>query len=280
MQINCSINGRAISPNRASIPIFDNSLFYADGLFETLLAVKNRVVFLNEHLKRLEKGAKLIRLRLPVSTETISTWIIHEVGKNPSPVTKIRLTVTAGDSAFWRSRASLPRIIIIVTDYKIPTGSFSLTVSPFRVDETLPFRNIKTLAFIIEMTSRKTAYMKGFDDAILLNRSGHVAEATSANIFWMKNGRLYTPPLSSGCLEGMTRRHILKLARETGLKTLEKKAHLNEVLEADEIFISSSLKLIVPVTKIKADKMHHYDIGGLTLKLQSLLKHMIFSGEE
>jgi branched-subunit amino acid aminotransferase/4-amino-4-deoxychorismate lyase len=280
MKINCSINGRAISPQNARISIFDNSLFYADGLFETLLAVNNRVVFLDEHLRRLEKGAKLIRLNLPVSTKVIADWIEREATRNQSPVKKIRLTITAGESAFWRGKKSKPKIIIIVTDYKIPTNPFSLTISPFRVDERLPFRNIKTLAFIIEMTSRKAAYMKGFDDAILLNRSGHVAEATSANLFWVKNNRLYTPPLSSGCLEGMTRRHVLKSAKRIGLKTIEKKARLEEVLKADEIFISSSLKLIVPIVKIKTDRIHKYKTGNLTLKLQGLLRRQIFEEEK
>ena len=278
MRINCFIDGREVAGNRAKISVFDNSLFYADGLFETLLAIDKRVVFLDGHLKRLEKGARLIGLRLPVSLPTLKRWIISAAKKNTAPIKKIRLTVTAGETAFWAGKATKPKVIIIVTEYTLPERTYRLTVSPFRIIENSPFRNVKTLSFVIEMTSRKRAYKSKYDDAILVNRAGFVAEATSANIFWVKKGKLYTPPLNAGCLEGMTRRHILALARKNGMPVYEKNIRLEDFLKGDEIFITSSLKLILPVTTVKSDKIFRFQVGKVTARLQKLLKKLIFTG--
>ena len=278
MRINCFIDGREVAGNRAKISVFDNSLFYADGLFETLLAIDKRVVFLDGHLKRLEKGARLIGLRLPVSLPTLKRWIISAAKKNTAPIKKIRLTVTAGETAFWAGKATKPKVIIIVTEYALPERTYRLTVSPFRIIENSPFRNVKTLSFVIEMTSRKRAYKSKYDDAILVNRAGFVAEATSANIFWVKKGKLYTPPLNAGCLEGMTRRHILALARKNGMPVYEKNIRLEDFLKGDEIFITSSLKLILPVTTVKSDKIFRFQVGKVTARLQELLKKLIFTG--
>jgi len=279
MRINCSINGKAIPKPQAKVSIFDNSLFYADGLFETLMAVGDRVIFLEDHLDRLEKGARLIHLALPYARDQIRRWICETNRKNKDSIKKIRITVTAGDSAFWAGKRTNSRVIIITTGYEPPTKPFCLTVSPFRVDQGSPFRNVKTLSFIIEMTSRKRAYSSKYDDAILLNRAGNVAEATSANIFWIRNGTLFTTPTSSGCLEGMTRKHILELAKTHRIPARVKNISLTGLLRADEIFITSSLKLIIPVSSITADQTYGYEVGPITKRLRRLLWDSIFWGE-
>jgi len=271
------INGRTVKKSRACVSVFDNSLFYAEGLFETLLAIEGRAVYLEDHLDRLEKGAALINLDIPCSRKRLRSWIKRAIKLNGQRIVKVRVTATAGDSAFWAGRKSRSRIIIIVTDYEIPTGSFRLGVSPFRVDQGSPFRNVKTLSFVIEMTSRKHAYSGRLDDHILLNRAGYVAEATSANIFWIKGGRLFTTPLASGCLDGMTRKHVMKLAGELGIKAAKRNIRLNRLVMADEIFISSSLKLIMPVRSIRTDRVYRFPTGPITSELKAALIDQIAS---
>jgi branched-subunit amino acid aminotransferase/4-amino-4-deoxychorismate lyase len=279
MKINCAIDGRAVEKRKASVSVFDNSLFYADGLFETLLAVGDRIIYLEEHLDRLEKGAAMINIKLPVSRKRLLGWIVAAVKNNRSKIKKVRLTITAGESGFWAGRSGKPKVIIIVTEYNIPTAPFRLTVSPYRIDRLSPFRNIKTLSFITEMTSRKLAYSKGYDDALLLDHDDYVAETSSANIFWIKDGRLLTTPLDSGCLEGMTRRHILGIAERNNISKREEKIKLENLLRADEIFISSSLKLILPVISIDVGKEYKFEAGPITDQLRQLLFKQIILGE-
>ena len=278
MKIVCFIDGKKVTKSEAKISVFDNSLFYADGLFETFMAFDDNIIFLNDHFNRLKKGAKLIDLKIPVSEKKLIEWLNRANKANPASTKKIRLTITAGESAFWAGKPSRPRVIIIVTDYKQPTKPFRLTVSPYRIDPASPFRNVKTLSFIIEMTSRKHAYSSKFDDAILISRDGYIAETTSANIFWVKKDTLYTPPLEAGCLEGMVRKHIIEIAKSNDIPIIEKISGLSTLLKADEIFVSSSLKLIIPVKSITADKVYRYKTGVLTNKLRSLLLEYINSG--
>ncbi|MFH2035479.1 MAG: aminotransferase class IV [Candidatus Zixiibacteriota bacterium] len=275
MKINCSLNGKAISKKDAKISIFDNSLFYADGLFETFLAIEDRVVFIEDHLDRLYRGAELIGITIPYSRKTIQRWINEANCKNSASIKKLRLTITSGDSAFWAGKRSHPRVIVIVTEFTPFKKPFRLTVAPFRVDSKSPFRNVKTLSFIIEMTSRKRAYASKYDDGILLNRQGNVAETTSANIFWIKNGRLFTTPLTAGCLEGMTRKHILEIAQENGIPISIKNIKLGNLVKSDEIFIASSLKLIVPVSSITDKDTIEFPTGPLTKRLKKLLLNSI-----
>ncbi len=277
MKINCSIDGKALPVSKALISIFDNALFYADGLFETFLAVNDRAIFLEDHLERFENGARLININIPVSRKKLSRWITDSIALNPAPVKKVRVTLTAGDSRFWSGRKQKPRLLIIVTEHRLPNNPFRLNVSPFAVDERSPFRHVKTLSFVLEMSSRKLAYIDGFDDAILLNHKGNVAETSSANIFWVENNELFTPPLSAGCLEGMTRRHILALASDAGIRAGERNINLSNLLKSDEIFISSSIKLVLPVTHIFHDKIgYDFSTGKLTARIQRLLNELIF----
>lgn len=278
MKIVCYIDGRKVTKSKAKISVFDNSLFYADGLFETFMAFGDNIIFLKDHLSRLKKGAELIDLKIPVSEKKLVTWLNRANAANTASIKKIRLTITAGETTFWAGKPSRPRVIIIVTDYKMPTSPFRLSVSPYRIDHASPFRNVKTLSFIIEMTSRKHAYSSKYDDAILLSRNGYIAETTSANIFWVKNGTLYTPPLEAGCLEGMIRKHIIAIAKSNNIPIVEKRSRLRTLLKADEIFVSSSLKLIIPVISITTDKTYRYKSGRLTRKLGNLLLEYINSG--
>ena len=177
MKINCSIDGKVLPASKALVSIFDNALFYADGLFETFLAVNDRAIFLEDHLERFENGARLININIPVSRKKLSQWINDSIALNPAPVKKVRVTLTAGDSRFWSGRKQKPRLLIIVAEHRLPNKPFRLNVSPYVVDERSPFRRVKTLSFVLEMSSRKLAYIDGFDDAILLNHKGNVADS-------------------------------------------------------------------------------------------------------
>ncbi|MCP4704423.1 MAG: aminotransferase class IV [candidate division Zixibacteria bacterium] len=242
------------------------------------MAFGNNIIFLKNHLKRLKKGAELINLNIPVSEKQLVSWLNKANRANPARIKKIRLTITAGESAFWAGKPGRSRVIIIVTDHKIPTTPFRLVVSPYRIDHASPFRNVKTLSFIIEMTSRKHAYSSKYDDAILMSRNGYIAETTSANIFWVKKGILYTPPLEAGCLEGMIRKHTIEIAKLNDIPIVEKKSRLKTLLNADEVFVSSSLKLIIPVRSITTIKTYRYNTGVMTRRLGNLLLKYINSG--
>lgn len=274
-----SINGTLVQPAQAKISVFDNSLLYAEGLFETLLGVGNRLIFAREHLDRLERGAKVTGLKIPVSRRQIETWMVRALRAYPAHVKQLRLTITSGDSPRWRGQTSDPQVIILVGPHQLPSKPSRLIVSPFRVDEESVFRRIKTISYAIQAAALRAARQKKYDDALMLNESGHVAEVTSANIYWVSKGVVYTPPLSAGCLEGTTREVMLRESRKLKLRLVEKKATLSQLLKADEIFISSSTRLVISVQEIAEKKRHHFAPGPITEKYRQHFLQIVGLGD-
>ena len=141
-----TIDGRYVPPGKAVVSVFDNSLLYSEGLFETLLAIEDRPIFAIEHLARLNRGASLIGLPVPVSDETLRKWMVSTLRRHPDRVKKLRLTITSGESARWTGKAGKPRVILSASPHRIPRKPFRLLVSGLRVDQKSVMRNIKTIS--------------------------------------------------------------------------------------------------------------------------------------
>ncbi len=271
-----SINGRIVPTDRAHVSVFDNSFLYAEGLFETLLAIDDRPLFYDLHFDRLRRGAEATGLKIPVSKQQLSVWMRTALAAHPARIKKLRLTVTAGESARWVGIQGPPQVIISVSPHVLPTRPFKLFVSPLRVDQRSSFRRIKTLSYAIHAASLRQAKAHRCDDALLLNEAGQVAEVTSANIFWVFRNRVYTPPLSAGCLEGVTRLIVLDEAYKLGVSVEEKQITLRSLLRADELFISSSLKLVVSVSRIVTPELAvQFSPGSVTNALTRYFRHRV-----
>jgi branched-subunit amino acid aminotransferase/4-amino-4-deoxychorismate lyase len=251
-------------------------MLYAEGLFETFLAVDDEIIFGEPHLRRLYKGARVTSLKVPANKATLKMWMKKALRAHPDYIKKIRLTVTSGESSRWVGIPGKPQVVLIVSPHELPQQPFKLHVSEFKVDQKSVFRIIKTLSYAIHAAALKQAWALGCDDALMLNESNQVAEVTSANIYWVKNGRIYTPPIGSGCLEGVTRNIVLKESKKLGFKVTERNGNLSTLLEADEVFISSSLKLVVGVSHIKIGRRNHkIRTGPVTEAFAAHFKRMV-----
>jgi len=269
-----TINGRRVRDDHATISVFDNSLLYAEGLFETFLACEDRVLFMDEHVDRLYRGARVIDLAPPVSRRTLARWMKATVKAHPDRITKLRLTITSGEAARWVGVAGKPQVILSAAPHALPTEPFRLQVSNFRVDQDSEFRRIKTISYAIHAAALRHARLDGFDDALMLNKKGHVAEVTSANIFWRRGNRIYTPPVAAGCLEGVTRRVIFGGAKEHGLSIAERSESFEHMITADEVFIASSLKLAIGVAEIaEGRRRYRFAPGATTERIVEWLYH-------
>ncbi len=270
------VNGRLVDDRKPQVSVFDNALLYAEGLFETCLGVDDRVLFLKEHLDRLFRGAKVTGLQVPHDRPTLSRWL-HRAGRlHPSRVTQIRLTVTPGESPRWRGVPGKPQVIISAARYRMRRDPYTLFIADTRVDQFSEFRRIKTVSYAINAAALKQAQRRGCDDAILLNEAGEVAETTSSNIFVVRKQQVITPPLTAGCLDGVTRRKIIRLGRRIGYPVIEKRITLNTLLTADEVFISSSLKLIAPVSLImQGRRKYRFATGEVTASFRDGLWNLL-----
>jgi len=249
-----TIDGKFVPREKACISVFDNALLYAEGLFETFLAVDDRVVFVDDHLRRLSAGLKVTGLKLPVDRRTLKQWMVQTAAAHPDHIKKLRLTITSGEAARWVGIQGPPRVILSASPHELPQAPYTLHLSEFRIDQNSVFRRIKTISYAIHAAALKQAKRYRLDDALLLNTSNQVAEVTSANILWVKRGRVFTPPISAGCPAGGTATGLPRRAPGWGVSIAERNCQMETLLAADEVFISSSLKVIVPVGKIKTDK--------------------------
>ncbi len=263
-----TINGKIVKRGNDKISVFDNSLLYADGIFETFLAIDDNIIFMNDHIKRLYKGAKVMGLKLPIDKATLIKWMIKTVKAHPDKITKLRLTFTSGEAARWVGVQGKPQVILSASPHTMLTKPFVVNVSEFRIDQDSEFRRIKTISYAIHAVALKLAHKRKCDDALMLNGKDQVAEVTSANIFWVKKNKIYTPPLTAGCLEGITRKILIREAKKIGYTIIEKNGKLETLLKADEVFITSSLKFVLPISKIKlGNKMHTISDGQLASTL-------------
>ena len=264
-----TIDGRLVTPEEACVSVFDNALLYAEGLFETLLVIDDRIIFLHEHLGRLRAGSKTTGMPVPVDEPKLQRWMTKTAQAHPGKVKKIRLTITSGESARWVGCQGKPHVIVSAADHTIPSIPYRLWTSPFRVDDRSIFRQIKTISYAINAAAYRQAAERGFDDALLLNEREELAETTSSNLFWVRRGIIYTPPLWAGCLAGVTRRVLFREAARLGIKLRERRCTLAELATVDEVFISSSLKLVIGVSEIRAGRrVLHFEGGPVTARLR------------
>ena len=252
-----TINGKFVKRGDDKISVFDNSLLYAEGLFETFLSIGDDIIFLKDHLARLYRGAKIMGLTIPVPQKTLIAWMYKTVKAHPHTIKKLRMTITSGEAARWVGVKGKAQVILSASPHEMPSKPFKVDVSEFRVDQRSEFRKIKTISYAIHAVALKLAKQRKCDDALMLNGKNQVAEVSSANIFWMKNKKMYTPPLSAGCLEGITRKILIREAKKSGFQVTEKNCTLHTLYKADEVFISSSLKLVIPISAIKDGKSTH-----------------------
>ena len=268
-----TINGRRVTRDLARISIFDNALLYAVGVFETLLATEDRVVFLEEHLDRLYRGSATLGLLLPVERSRLSVWMLKTAGYHPDRLKKLRLTITRGESARWVGKSGRPQVILAAAPHTMPRRPFRLLISDLRVDQESGFRKIKTLSYALNAAAYEKARGAGYDDALLLNTSNKVAEITSANIFWVQGETVHTPPLSAGCLEGVTRIKVIEVARDLGYRLVERNTTLGSCVRADELFLTSSLKLALPIGLISDGRTTwRFKTGTATRRIASELR--------
>jgi len=247
-----SINGRIVTGKEAKISVYDNALLYAEGLFETFLAIDDRLAFPKEHFKRLRQGARTLGLKLTASDYKLEIWLKTTARAHSARFKRLRLTITGGESAVWTGKRGRSQVICSVVEHKFDNRPLKLFAPESKIDESFSFNRIKTISYGARVAALREAENKKCDDALLINNSGNISELTSANIFWTKKNIIYTPPVTAGCLEGVTRKRILREAKKNRWKIIEKDCSLEELKSACEVFSSSSVRLVRPIGEIRA----------------------------
>ena len=252
------IDGKYYGERDAKISVFDHGLLYGDGIFEGIRAYNGRVFKLKEHIDRLFYSAKSILLTLPMAHADIMAAIVETCRRNRLRDGYIRLVVTRGPGTLGLNpnRCKNPSVIIIAGKIQLypeelyQRGMDIITVPTTRNLHSALNPAIKSLNYLNNILAKIEANNAGCEEAIMLNAEGFVAECTGDNIFIVKEGHLLTPPLSAGALYGITRRVVMELAAESGLKVSEPNLTRYDLFNADECFLTGTGAEVVPVVKI------------------------------
>ena len=269
------IDGRFYDKNNARISVFDHGLLYGDGVFEGIRAYHGRVFKLKEHIDRLFYSAKAILLDIPMSHEDVMRATVETCRKNNLRDGYIRLLVTRGIGTLGLNpnRCERPSVIIIAGTIQLyPPSLYAKGMRIVTVATTRNLHNavnpaIKSLNYLNNILAKIEANNAGVEEAIMLNSEGFVAECTGDNLFIVKDGKLFTPPLSAGALYGITRQTVIDLAREAGQEVSEPNLTRYDLFNADECFLTGTGAEIIPVTKIDGRVIGSGKPGPITKKL-------------
>jgi len=273
------IDGEFYSKSDAKVSVFDHGFLYGDGVFEGIRVYGGVIFKLREHVERLYRSARAIRLEVPMSLEEMVEAVVRTVRMNDARDAYIRLVVTrgVGDLGLDPRKCPKPSVIIIVEQLEPILGAKSretgvrLIISSTRRDPVYATSHeVKSLNYLNSILAKLEAIAAGADDAVMLDSRGFVSEATAANIFIARGGSLATPPVTAGILPGITRAVVMELARGAGIPLQERDITPTELLTSDEAFLTGTGAEIVPVAAVSGVRIGSAVPGPLTRRIMEL----------
>lgn len=277
------INGKFYEKKDAKISVFDHGLLYGDGVFEGIRSY-NRLVFkLKEHIERLFESAHTLMLEIPLTPLQMIKAVVSALRVNKLKDAYIRLVVTRGegDLGLDPRKCKGCASVIIITDkialypeklYK--EGLDVITVPTVRNLPEALNPQIKSLNYLNNILAKIEATNCGYQEAIMLDSMGYVAECTGDNIFIIKRGQVYTPPQCMGTLRGITRDTVLDIAQEKRIPTHEHVLTRHELYNSSEAFLSGTAAEIIPVVKVDGRVIGSGRPGKITLMLMKEFKKL------
>ncbi len=278
------LNGRFVQAERAKVSAFDRGFSFGDGLFETMRAYGGWVFAMERHLGRLTKGAG--QIGIPFDGDVIR-WrrVMHALLRRnglQADDSSLRLTLTRGadllGSLLPPEAAPSPTLLLVAKPLEegIP-GRQQLGVSAIALRWGSPFNpfGVKSLNYLHNMLAMAQARQEGAQEALFVAPDGSVVEGTTSNLFSIANGVVTTPPADSGLLRGITRDVVIELANKEGLSVREAPLFLEDLVAADEAFLTGSLKEIMPLIAVDERRIGSGGPGAITRLLQQRYRQAV-----
>jgi branched-chain amino acid aminotransferase len=247
-------------------------LLHGWGVFTTMRVLEGIPFAYERHWNRLARDAEKIQLPLSTNEKTLKDAVHQLIEANHVQSGVIRIYFVYNKVTLWHSDESFPAVDLIIYSIDFPTrvGSTQLTVMPQGRHTGNPLTGTKVTSWLNNVWHFDQARRRGFEDAIVLNERGEVAECTASNVFCVHKGVVSTPPISSGCLRGVTREILLETCPRAGIPIAEKPISVPELLAADEVFISSTTRNVQPVDRID-DRRFASTPGDTTARLAQVM---------
>jgi len=240
------------------------------GLFTTIRIHDGIPFAFERHWSRLERDAERTRCPFPFVPETVREQLAMLLQANTVQDGAARIYAIYNQVGFWRSAENFPRVDLLLCSADLPSyrEPSRLGLREFGRYAASPLAGVKVLSWLDNVWNYYEAQQAGFDEVVLLNERGEVAECTAANIFCVRGGRVTTPPLNSGCLSGITRSVLLEIGASVGVEVKEAVLRPDDLYAADEVFISSTNRSMLGVSEISGHQIASAP-GPVTLKMEN-----------
>ncbi len=271
------IDGKYYPKSEAKVSVYDHGFLYGDGVFEGIRAYNGVVFKLKEHIDRLYRSAHAITLKIPLSKEEMEAAVIETLRKNKLKDSYIRLIVSrgVGDLGLDPRKCPNPVVVIIADTISIRSGNAKETgltamftwVRRNPVDATT--HEVKSLNYLNSILAKIEANACGVDEAICLEPGGCIAEGVGENVFVIKDGEIYTPPTSTGALEGITAQAVVGVCKKLGIKLNVTNLTPFMMFTADEAFFTGTAMEMVPIREVNKRQIGDGKPGPITKKLMT-----------
>ena len=280
------IDGQLVPEDEAKVSVMDHGLLYGDGCFEGIRIYNGRIFKLGSHLRRMWDSAEEIRLQSPYSMEEVDRAIRETVSANQLTDGYIRLVFTRGVGTLGLHPflCPVPTVFVIADTIKLypqelyESGMQIIVAERRRVPRECLDPQIKSLNYLNNILAKIEAIDAGVLEALMLNMEGWVSECTGDNVFVVKDGAVFTPPPDAGILNGITRQFLIDdLGPSLGLPIQEKLFRLEEVYQADELFLTGTAAEVIGVTRIGDRVIGDGTVGPITRRFVSEFRDRVTS---
>lgn len=283
MALQIYIDGKWYPKDEAKVSVFDHGLLYGDGVFEGMRSYGGKVFRMQEHLDRLYDSARAIHLTIPMPPDELAAAVYKTLELNQLTDGYVRLVVTRGVGDLGLNPYLCPKASIIIIADKIALypaklydeGMEIITASTVRNHPASINPRIKSLNYLGSILAKIEGLQAGCNEALMLNLNGEVAECTADNIFLIKQGRIATPHVNAGILDGITRRAVIELAQQAGIPVAETTLTRHDVYVADECFLTGSAAEVIPVIKVDSRPIGTGQVGPITKQLIAAFKALV-----
>jgi branched-chain amino acid aminotransferase len=278
MPIMVNVDGRITPEREAVVSVFDHGFLFGEGVYEVMRTYRQRPFLYEPHMRRMRASADRIRLALPTPDAEIAERIRATIAAAELPgEAYIRILVTrgVGDIVYDPAACPAPTVVVIVKPHtELPASTYAegakiALVSVVRNHPATVNPIIKSNNLLNNALAMQEAYARGALEALMKNHRGELCECASSNIFLVEGGTVKTPPIDAGILAGVTRAFVLELAAKTGTPAIEAVLREDDIAAADEMFMTSTTREIVPVTRVDDRVVGNGKPGPVTQRLRA-----------
>ena len=273
------LNDKLVDAGKAGVSVTDSGLLYGVGLFETMRTRKGVVFALKDHLDRLFFSAKTLSINIGYDKDYITDAIYKVLRANDLSDARMRLTVTGGPMS---QAAEQRKSTLLITATKLTAyppeyyrKGVMVLLSPYRQNPNDPTTGHKVTSYFPRMIGLEFAHRKGAAEALWFTTDNRLAEGCISNVFLVKDSVLYTPPISTPVLAGVARKAVCKIAVDNSIELIEKDLSIDDVLSADEIFLTNVIMQVMPVNSVEKHTVGEGKVGPIAKKLKKCFDEMV-----